>query len=250
MWRWPEVVWQIRPARAADVETVADDLASIVWEIRRRLANTEYMFLVDQVLEELGVDPEEWRPVPWRAGYEVSSHGRVRSVDRVQARLFDGQLVRYRGKILKQQRSSFGHFSVTLGNLGVGMNEHRRAVHRLVMEVFVGPCPDGMEVRHLNGVPGDNRVENLKYGTHTENVLDAVAHGTHTFASRTACPRGHKLAEPNLIPSQLIRGHRVCLACSRGRSKWGTRKNGRPPEAQWQALADAYYRNIMSEESA
>jgi hypothetical protein len=53
------MVWQIRPARAADVETVADDLAGIVWEIRRRLANTEYMFLVSDVCREFDIDLKE-----------------------------------------------------------------------------------------------------------------------------------------------------------------------------------------------
>ena len=44
--------------------------------------------------------------------------------------------------------------------------------HRLVLEVFVGPCPPGMQVRHLNGIKTDNRLENLIWGTHEENCQD------------------------------------------------------------------------------
>ena len=51
-------------------------------------------------------------------------------------------------------------------------------VHRLVLETYIGPCPRGMECRHLNGNPSDNRLENLKWGTRSENMQDAVRHGT------------------------------------------------------------------------
>jgi hypothetical protein len=40
-----------------------------------------------------------------------------------------------------------------------------RLVHRLVLEAFVGPCPEGMECRHLDGDPANNRRENLCWGT-------------------------------------------------------------------------------------
>lgn len=50
-----------------------------------------------------------------------------------------------------------------------------RSVHRLVLEAFVGPCPDGMQCRHLNDHRADNRLENLKWGTPKENGEDKVA---------------------------------------------------------------------------
>ncbi len=57
-------------------------------------------------------------------------------------------------------------------------------VHRLVLLVFVGPCPPGMGCRHLNGNPADNRLENLAWGTHTENMADRNRHGNYTRGSR------------------------------------------------------------------
>ncbi len=51
-------------------------------------------------------------------------------------------------------------------------------VHRLMLEAFVGPCPARMETRHLNGVRSDNRLENLTWGTPTENQEDKRQHGT------------------------------------------------------------------------
>ena len=65
-----------------------------------------------------------------------------------------------------------GHVSVMLG-----CGEAGKPVHQLVMKAFVGPAPDGMEIRHLNGNPADNRLANLKYGTRTENILDVYYQG-------------------------------------------------------------------------
>lgn len=44
-----------------------------------------------------------------------------------------------------------------------------RKVHQLVLEAFVGPCPEYMEVCHINGIKTDNRLSNLTYGTKSEN---------------------------------------------------------------------------------
>lgn len=42
-------------------------------------------------------------------------------------------------------------------------------IHQIVLEAFCGPCPDGMEVLHGNGIRTDNRLSNLRYGTRSEN---------------------------------------------------------------------------------
>ena len=49
-------MWAIHPATDEDIETCADDLASVVWEIRRRLAGTEHFMLVANVCREFDID--------------------------------------------------------------------------------------------------------------------------------------------------------------------------------------------------
>lgn len=72
--------------------------------------------------------------------------------------------------------------TLTNGYRRVTFSKHgktkRFLLHRLVLEVFVGPCPPGMECRHKNGDQSDNRLGNLVWGTRTENRADQFSHGT------------------------------------------------------------------------
>ncbi len=72
--------------------------------------------------------------------------------------------------------SSTGYPQVGLRRDGKAYTRH---VHRLILETFIGPCPEGMECRHLDGDSVNNRLDNLKWGTHSENMQDSIRHGTH-----------------------------------------------------------------------
>lgn len=54
-----------------------------------------------------------------------------------------------------------------------------RAIHRLITDAYLGPCPDGLQTRHLDGNPLNNDISNLCYGTPKENAQDRVRHGNH-----------------------------------------------------------------------
>ncbi|WP_253278713.1 HNH endonuclease [Pseudomonas syringae group genomosp. 3] len=56
-------------------------------------------------------------------------------------------------------------------------------VHQLVADAYHGARPDGLVVRHLNGIPSDNAPGNLKYGTDAENSDDRKRHGTYLGGS-------------------------------------------------------------------
>ena len=119
---------------------------------------------------------EQWRDIPGYEGfYQVSNIGRVRSVDRAIVRPTSRYVVR--GRVIKpQRRDKYGHQTVSLWKNNKGKTAQ---VHALVMLAFVGERPDGMETRHLNGDPTDNRLENLAYGTKAENMEDAAKLGRY-----------------------------------------------------------------------
>jgi hypothetical protein len=117
---------------------------------------------------------EEWRPVVgYEDLYEVSNKGRVKSLARVV--ICGRGTRRIKGRELKRQ--FIGRYPSVM--LYINDIDNRFLVHRLVLEAFVGPCPEGMECRHLNGDPEDNRwPENLVWGTSSENAGDRRRHGT------------------------------------------------------------------------
>jgi hypothetical protein len=61
---------------------------------------------------------------------------------------------------------------------------HLALVHRLVLEAFVGPCPEGMEGCHNDGNRLNNDLSNLRWGTRSDNRDDARKHGTMSLGSR------------------------------------------------------------------
>jgi hypothetical protein len=74
-----------------------------------------------------------------------------------------------------------GYVQVTLRLRGATST---RYVHRIVADLFIGPCPEGNEVAHLDGVRANNFVGNLRYLTHRENVAHTAAHGTKMLGER------------------------------------------------------------------
>jgi HNH endonuclease len=90
-----------------------------------------------------------------------------------------------RWKQLRPYRSKTGYLSVTLWTNRVPT---RKFVHRLVLEAFVGPCPTGLECRHLDGDPSNNRLDNLRWGTRLENVADTIRHGRRRTSSKPSVP--------------------------------------------------------------
>jgi|SRR5882672_1962489 len=105
--------------------------------------------------------------------YEVSNCGRVRSIDRtiILKRKEGPRPFRYRGKLLKQTSASHGYPTVRFPFSGA-------CVHTLVLEAFVGPRPDKMECLHKDGNKANSRLSNLSWGTRSQNMMDAIAHGT------------------------------------------------------------------------
>ena len=117
---------------------------------------------------------EEWRDVPGYEGmYQVSDLGRVRSLDRVVGHRYGGTR-RMKGRVLRQVPNQGGYLQVFLSRDSKPRNF---AVHRLVAEAFIGPCPKHHEVLH--GAKGQrcNKASNLRYGTSKENSQDAIERG-------------------------------------------------------------------------
>ena len=101
---------------------------------------------------------EIWKKVDGYDNYSVSSEGRVRN---------DKTL-----RILKAKRSKKGYMCVGLCRNGK-MKSFR--VHRLVGQAFL-PNPENKEcIDHINCIRDDNRVENLRWCSHKENMNNPLS---------------------------------------------------------------------------
>jgi len=116
----------------------------------------------------------EWRECYGNPTYEISEFGEVR-------RTIDGHACK-KGKILKGSIGTGGYRYFKLMHPD---GKYREAGHRLVIEAFVGPCPDDKtEVAHNDGVPDNNHYSNLRWATVKENQNDRKLHGTTNDGSK------------------------------------------------------------------
>lgn len=119
---------------------------------------------------------DTWRDIEGYEGvYQVSSSGRVRSLDRVVT-YKDGHSQRLPGKLLNINYDDSGYVIVTLYKSG---QPKVFGVHRLVAEAFL-PNPDTLaEVNHLDRNPANNCVANLEWISHRNNVIHACRTGVN-----------------------------------------------------------------------
>lgn len=183
---------------------------------------------------------EVWKAIPGYEGlYEASTAGRVRSLDKPAVLgLARGQGRSRKGRVLLGGVLRGGYLGVSLSRDGIIAT---RGIHQLVLETFVGHRPEGCVTRHLNGVPTDNRLSNLKWGTHGENTDDQVDHGTHRNSRKTHCLRGHEFVDRNLVSSVKARGGRSCRACHQARAFINSH-----PEKDMQTVSDNYFQRITT----
>ncbi len=126
----------------------------------------------------------EWRTIEGFDDYEVSNTGIVRSKERIIID-YGGRGGARRERKLKSKVLapciSKGYPMVSLTKNSVG---HSFYVHKLVITAFVGQRPDGMECRHVDGDRMNPNLNNLAWGTPSENQRDREFHGTGNQGSK------------------------------------------------------------------
>lgn len=113
--------------------------------------------------------------------YEVSNLGNVRNCKT--------------GKILKPcVFKNSGYLYLDLCINGV---KHRRLIHRIVMESFIGNIEFKQQVNHINGIKTDNRIENLEWCTRSENQKHSIDIGLRSTI-------GEKNSQSKITESDVI----------------------------------------------
>ena len=123
---------------------------------------------------------ENWRRIAGsRSGYYVSDLGRVRGPRGMMSPCSD----------------SDGYKQVRMG-IGPTGKFFTKTVHALVCNAFIGPCPDGLEIDHVDGDKTNNRLANLERVTHSENLRRGRLLGL--IDSRGTKQKNAKLTEANV----------------------------------------------------
>lgn len=120
--------------------------------------------------------------------YEVSSLGKIRRLKPAR----NGS-ISWVGKELKGYEAKDGYVSVCLH---CGDTQRNFLLHILVAKAFLGPCPEGKEVNHIDGVKRNCAISNLEYVTRKENHEHAVKLGLKAFGSHHGRA---KLSEDDVI---------------------------------------------------
>lgn len=131
------------------------------------------------------------RTIPGIPGYEADADGGIWSVAH-----------KWRGHRRRKMVPSLDIGGYALVRLTIDGKRTKHRVHHLVAMAFIGPRPtEQHEMRHLNGNRTDNRAENLRWGTCSENAQDRVRHGNQFIP-----PWGDKTFRKKAI-SGMLRAH-------------------------------------------
>jgi predicted XRE-type DNA-binding protein len=109
------------------------------------------------------------KPIPNFPGYFADTEGNI----------WSNKLFSTLNKMKQQEQKGYLSVSLSIKN-----RSYKRFVHRLILETFVGPCPDGMECRHKDGTRHNNDLSNLSWNTFSTNQKDRVKHGTSNRGER------------------------------------------------------------------
>lgn len=97
---------------------------------------------------------EIWKPIGIK-NYAVSNLGNVKGQDGI--------------RLLKPYKNPNGYMVINIYNNGI---IKMKTIHSLIMLAFIGERPDGIDVDHINRIRDDNRLENLRYCSRSENNLN------------------------------------------------------------------------------
>jgi hypothetical protein len=150
-----------------------------------------------------------WRNIPGYEGrYQVSRNGEVRSLAFYYS---VGRSVRVNeGRILSPSITKQGYARVSLSG-------KFHSVHRLVCFAFLGPPPPGHIALHGRRGVSDNSLNNLRWGTYSENMKDRRKDGTDRQVNKTHCVHGHEYTDANT--GRTVKGRRYCKTCRSNRKR-------------------------------
>lgn len=164
-----------------------------------------------QILDDQGYD-WSWafvifREIPGYPGYCVGTDGSLWTCIRVVSKGDGTGFVGIATGEWRPKKPFMGHKGYWMARLSSCSRKRSFQLHRLVLSVFVGTCPDGLQACHNNGDRVDNRIFNLRWDTPKSNYEDRGRHGRFLAAIR-ASHRGNRYSAGKRNTENTPRGER------------------------------------------
>lgn len=128
----------------------------------------------------------QWLTIKNYPHYQISSCGKIRSIDR-ELSITDSKrgityLKFFKGRLLYQAaHKDTKYFQVSLWKENKSKNYY---VHRLLAETFIPNPENKPEVNHIDGNRQNNALENLEWCTRIENVAHAMKTGLKIYTNK------------------------------------------------------------------
>jgi hypothetical protein len=112
---------------------------------------------------------ELWKPLPWfKIPWTTMDLIHISNLGRVKTFRFKEP------SIMRDYANTnwYRYFQFTIDN-----KRHTFTTHKAVTLCFLGERTEWLEVNHIDGNKGNNKLDNLEYVTHHENMQHAIANG-------------------------------------------------------------------------
>lgn len=131
------------------------------------------------------INTEIWKSVSgFDDFYEASNLGNIRSKDRIVKKfsfICKKEVNQfYYGKLLKQQTNKLGYKFI---HIGINGKKYNIQSGSFILRAFAGEPKQNQVCCHNDGNPSNNLIENLRWGTHKENMEDRKKHGRYKGGS-------------------------------------------------------------------
>lgn len=132
---------------------------------------------LNNILNNINTGKENWASFDKNGWYQISSNGRIRSINRV---INDGR--NRKERFLMPQLNRYGYITIYIRSLNKNFLQHR-----LIGQAFKPNPKNKAQINHINGIKDDNRLINIEWSTEKENR-------DHSFDTglRAKTPKGKK----------------------------------------------------------
>jgi hypothetical protein len=193
------------------------------------------------------LEGEIWKDVVGYEGYQVSNLGRIKSLDK---RVNISGFLKYpttkirKGKILRQSKDKDGYLKVALFK---DREKKYLRVHRIVAMTFI-PNPENKKtVDHKNTIVDDNRVENLQWFTHRQQLFDNEITKEHWSKNRIKATNSLKkkvrcitTGEEFECINDAVRKYNIAdkciIGCCKGKQQYTKTKTEPKQKLQWEYI--------------